>query len=50
MIKYGVLPLNVIVGMLYLAAVAVALVALKMANRPLRRFHLKQKNNSQNEG
>jgi len=43
MIKYGVLPLNVVVGMFYLAAIGALLVVLKMANKPLRRFRQKQK-------
>ena len=48
MIKYGVLPLNVIVGMFYLVAAGVALFALKMAYRPLRRFNTKQQIKNQN--
>ena len=43
MIKYGILPLNVIVGMLYIVTVGLALAVYKLANKPLRRFTQKQK-------
>ena len=49
MIKHGVLPLNVIVGLLYVATAGIALLALKMAMRPLRRFTQKQQIRDQKE-
>ena len=42
MIRHGVLPLNALASLLYLAIAALALLALKMASRPLRRFTQKQ--------
>ena len=43
MIKYGVLPLNIIIGMFYLVAIGLALGVFKFANKPLKRFRQKQK-------
>ena len=43
MIKYGVLPLNIIIGMFYLVAIGLALGIFKYANKPLKRFRQKQK-------